>query len=209
MHPICDLGRRAPRFVRVIAARALAGVQVLAKPLLGKGCPVFLVVALPVALAAAVFGGVRVGLASRPSPASSRQLGRRAGHADWWGATVGTVSPLARFLENAARNRLYSVLAFEAPHDEDVVVDSGDGHYVHGSSTGACGGATNGADQYVARESNGDPSAVNRGSGAYGCYQIMPSTWAANCSDLGSESGSSAPTQAQCASRLPPSAWGG
>lgn len=74
------------------------------------------------------------------------------------------------------------------------------------TSTGACGGATNGADQFIGRESGGDPSAQNP-SGAYGCYQIMPGTWAGSCSDLGPEMGASADVQAQCASRLPMSAW--
>jgi hypothetical protein len=78
-----------------------------------------------------------------------------------------------------------------------------------GSSVGGpCGGATNGADAYIGRESGGDPNARNA-SGAYGCYQIMPGTWSASCSDLGQQSGSSASTQAQCASRLPQSAWAG
>jgi hypothetical protein len=73
------------------------------------------------------------------------------------------------------------------------------------TSTGACGGA--GAnDQFIGRESGGNPNAQNP-SGAYGCYQILPSTWAGSCSDLGAEIGSSASTQAQCASRLSSSNW--
>jgi hypothetical protein len=74
------------------------------------------------------------------------------------------------------------------------------------SSTGACGGATNGADAFIGRESGGNPSAQNP-SGAYGCYQIMPGTWSGSCSDLGPEMGSSTSAQAQCASRLPRSSW--
>jgi len=75
--------------------------------------------------------------------------------------------------------------------------------------TGACGGATNGADQFITRESGGNPAISNAGgSGAYGCYQIMPATWASSCSDLGAEVGSSVAIQAECASRLPLSAWG-
>jgi hypothetical protein len=34
-------------------------------------------------------------------------------------------------------------------------------------------------------ESGGSYTAVNGSSGAYGKYQIIPSTWAAHCSDLG------------------------
>jgi hypothetical protein len=75
---------------------------------------------------------------------------------------------------------------------------------------GACGGATNGADAFIGRESGGNPAVFNTGgSGAYGCYQIMPGTWASSCSNLGPEIGSSPATQAACASRLPLSAWGG
>jgi hypothetical protein len=78
------------------------------------------------------------------------------------------------------------------------------------TSSGSCGGATNGADQYIGRESGGNPGVFNtEGSGAYGCYQIMPATWASSCSDLGPEVGSSPAAQAACASRLPLSAWGG
>ncbi len=77
-----------------------------------------------------------------------------------------------------------------------------------GNVGGACGGATNGADAYIGRESGGNPSAQNA-SGAYGCYQIMPGTWSSSCSDLGAQQGSSPSTQAACASRLPQSAWGG
>lgn len=76
------------------------------------------------------------------------------------------------------------------------------------SSTGACGGATNGADAFIARESGGNPSIFNsQGSGAYGCYQIMPGTWAGSCADLGPQIGAPASVQAACASRLPLSAW--
>ncbi len=75
-----------------------------------------------------------------------------------------------------------------------------------GASTGACGGATNGADAFIARESGGNPSARNP-SGATGCYQIMPGTWSGSCSDLGSQSGASTGAQAACASRLPLSSW--
>ena len=76
-----------------------------------------------------------------------------------------------------------------------------------GGATGACGGATNGADQFIQRESGGDPNALNP-SGAWGCYQIMPGTWAgAGCNDLGAYGSASAAVQAECASRLSLSAW--
>jgi len=79
-----------------------------------------------------------------------------------------------------------------------------------GASTGACGGATNGADQFIARESGGNPGIYNAGgSGAWGCYQVMPGTWASSCSDIGTFGSATPAQQAQCASRLPLSAWGG
>lgn len=80
-----------------------------------------------------------------------------------------------------------------------------------GNVTGACGGATNGADQFIGRESGGDPNVYNTGgSGAWGCYQLMPMHFApgATCSDM--VYGQASPAQqAECASRLPLSAWGG
>ena len=76
-----------------------------------------------------------------------------------------------------------------------------------GSSVGgACGGASNGADAYIGRESGGNPNARNA-SGAWGCYQIMPGTWSSSCSDLGQHGSASTEAQAQCASRLPSSSW--
>jgi Transglycosylase-like domain len=71
---------------------------------------------------------------------------------------------------------------------------------------GACGGASNGADAFIGRESGGNPNARNS-SGAWGCYQIMPGTWSSTCSDLGQHGSASTEAQAQCASRLPSSAW--
>src|SRR5262245_53395525 len=71
---------------------------------------------------------------------------------------------------------------------------------------GACGGATNGADRFIGRESGGNPNARNA-SGAWGCYQIMPGTWASSCSDLGQHGSASTQAQAACASRLPSSSW--
>jgi soluble lytic murein transglycosylase-like protein len=75
-----------------------------------------------------------------------------------------------------------------------------------GTVGGSCGGATNGADRFIGAESGGNPNARNA-SGAWGCYQIMPGTWAAKCSDLGQHGSASTEAQAQCASRLPSSSW--
>lgn len=76
-----------------------------------------------------------------------------------------------------------------------------------GQVQGVCGGATNGADQFIMRESGGNPNALNP-SGAWGCYQIMPGTWhGAGCDELGAYGSADASTQAACASRLGLSAW--
>jgi hypothetical protein len=75
-----------------------------------------------------------------------------------------------------------------------------------GSVSGACGGATNGADRFIGAESGGNPNARNS-SGAWGCYQIMPGTWSSSCSDLGQYGSAGTSEQAACASRLPSSSW--
>jgi hypothetical protein len=60
-----------------------------------------------------------------------------------------------------------------------------------------------------APESGGSYGAYNSSSGAYGKYQVIPSTWAAHCSDLGRDPGG----QEQCAARIwraqGPGAWVG
>lgn len=67
---------------------------------------------------------------------------------------------------------------------------------------GKCGGA--GAnDQFIGRESGGNPNAVNPSSGAFGCWQLLPST-AAHC---GIGPGSSIAQQAACAGSLSSSNW--
>lgn len=57
-----------------------------------------------------------------------------------------------------------------------------------------------GAEQFAQCESgsSGGYSAYNPSSGAYGKYQIIPSTWAAHCSDLGQDPSG----QDQCAARV-------
>lgn len=79
------------------------------------------------------------------------------------------------------------------------------------AADGVCGGATNGADQFIDRESGGNPGIYNTGgSGAWGCYQLMPEHFAAGgtCDDF-VYGAASAEQQAECASRLPLSAWSG
>jgi len=175
------LGRRAPRFATNRIARATASLRALARRQLGKSSRALLLVgALPVVLTTAVLGWIHLSGESRHGSAPSRHVGRLTGPADWWAASVRDVGPIALFLGRSTHR-----------------------------DAGTCGGATNGADRYIGRESNGDPGAVNPVSGAYGCYQITPGTWTLRCSDLGPEPGSIASTQAQCASRLPVSSWGG
>lgn len=53
-------------------------------------------------------------------------------------------------------------------------------------------------DYIVTRESGGNPNAVNPSSGAWGCYQFMPSTWSSSCSDLSRDVAG----QKECASRI-------
>lgn len=109
-----------------------------------------------------------------------------------------------------------NVAAWVAAHQPVAVVvrhstRSGGYSAPSGGVTGVCGGATNGADRYIGRESGGNPNVYNsQGSGAWGCYQLMPEHFrpGGSCSDM--SYGSATPAQqAQCASRLPLSAWGG
>jgi hypothetical protein len=68
---------------------------------------------------------------------------------------------------------------------------------------GACGGSR--FDYVIDEESGGNPNARNA-SGAWGCYQIMPATWAgAGCE--GAHGSASVAQQAACADRLSASAW--
>ena len=59
-------------------------------------------------------------------------------------------------------------------------------------------------DYIVSRESGGNPNAYNP-SGAWGCAQFMPGTWAGSCSDLGAHGSASVEAQNECANRL----WNG
>ena len=52
--------------------------------------------------------------------------------------------------------------------------------------------AWNGSLDDMSKESGNSDTAVNASSGAAGYYQIMPSTWADLCSDLGGSGGSTA-----------------
>lgn len=114
---------------------------------------------------------------------------------------------VADYIAAVERDELAAFVASIPPPAPSFVAPEPVSPQVTSSVGGACGGATNGADQFIARESGGDPNALNP-SGAYGCYQIMPGTWAgAGCDDLGAYGSASPAAQAACASRLSLSAW--
>ena len=88
----------------------------------------FLLAVVPTALAGAIFGYLHI--APSHAAAASSGHGGRSGTADWWGASIGSVSPVARFVDDAALTRWYDTLVFEAPHPEAEPVTSGGGrHY--------------------------------------------------------------------------------
>lgn len=108
----------------------------------------------------------------------------------------------------AAEQALAAAAAKASKPSKPTVARTGRGGGGGSGSTvsGACGGATNGADRFIGAESGGNPNARNA-SGAWGCYQIMPGTWSSSCSDLGAHGSASTEAQAACASRLPSSSW--
>lgn len=102
----------------------------------------------------------------------------------------------------------FTEAAWQAELVRQAAAQRSSGPAYSGGATGECGGATNGADAFIARESGGSSTVWNaQGSSAWGCYQIIDSTWASSCSDLGTHGQASAAAQAECASRLPLSAW--
>ena len=150
---------------------------------------------------------------ANPPPAEAPQLSQLANEAAAWRVYVGAQvygAQVSAYFNDLALASFYAGVEAQAraqarqvpaPQPQRVSAPSG--------GSDGCGGATNGADQYIQRESGGNPNISNTSSGAYGCFQILPSTWASSCSDLGQEYGSAPSTQAECASRLPLSAWGG
>lgn len=110
------------------------------------------------------------------------------------------------FFQAAAAAEAEQAAAAANAKTKPAVAPTGRGGGGGSSVGGACGGATNGADAFIGRESGGNPNARNS-SGAWGCYQIMPGTWSSSCSDLGQHGSASTEAQAQCASRLPSSSW--
>jgi hypothetical protein len=122
-------------------------------------------------------------------------------------AQIGDLERAVEYVAAADRGRVSEFLTAVADGERTASTRT------VGSSgpVGACGGATNGADVFISRESGGDPGVYNAGgSGAWGCYQLMPEHFATGgaCSDM--VYGAASPAQqAECASRLPLSAWGG
>lgn len=74
------------------------------------------------------------------------------------------------------------------------------------SASGDCYSGTQVPAWIVTRESGGDPNAVNASSGAFGCFQELPSHFAAGgtCAGLNMYDIND---QKTCANRLPLSAW--
>jgi soluble lytic murein transglycosylase-like protein len=148
---------------------------------------------------------------ARPAAASHR-------HVDGVLTAASQAVDEERWIEGAQRRQLEvffeGILAAEAEKAAEAanaskakpVAPTGRGGGGGGSVGGACGGASNGADRFIGEESGGNPNARNA-SGAWGCYQIMPGTWASSCSDLGAHGSASTQAQAACASRLPSSSW--
>jgi hypothetical protein len=174
----------------------------------------------PTMVAAAItWAGVARAQGPDPRPKRLDELGKArptaATHRPIEGVLVAANQAVAekRWIEAAERHRLE--LFFEAVAAAEAEKAAAatkakpvarTGSVGGGSVGGACGGATNGADRHIGPESGGDPNARGAG-GAWGCYQIVPGTWSANCSDLGQHGSASTDAQAACASRLPASSW--
>lgn len=129
------------------------------------------------------------------------------------------VTALAAAEAEAARQAALAAAAAQRPTPPATHAPSASAPSVGGP----CGGATNGADQFIQRESGGNPYIINGGGSApdpysagraWGCYQIMPDTWAGACGvnnrlGLPPITTYDPASQAACASRLGLSAWGG
>lgn len=172
------------------------------------------VIVLAITVTVALTAGL--GDASRPAPAEHHVVAASpdpVAQLSQAEALAGYLQALGRaqvgeYLAAVAHEQLVAFIAsIPAPAPPSSQVTQSVSPQVSADSTGACGGATNGADQFIMRESGGNPNAYNP-SGAWGCYQIMPGTWAgAGCDDLGSHGSASPAAQAACASRLSLSAW--
>lgn len=91
---------------------------------------------------------------------------------------------------------------------EAAAASSSGGGYSGGGHSGAGGECGGSQYDYVMDEESGIATQWNtQGSSAWGCYQIIASTWASSCSDLGVHGEADAAAQAACANRLPASAW--
>lgn len=119
------------------------------------------------------------------------------------GATFAILTDYSRAVDNLNLQNLYA--GIWADYQASLVRSSSPSY---GGPVGECGGSEGGRDAYIARESGGDPNVWNTtGSGAWGCWQIIPGTWNSSCSDIGVHGQATVEQQAACASRLPHSAW--
>src|SRR5215211_588133 len=184
--------------------------------------------AVPVVLVAAMAGaagyqaqdsgsGRRLDELSKERPAAASQFpvdgalvaaSQAADEARWVEAFQAHQAELFYQAAAAAEAEQAAQAAAAANARKKAVAPTGRGGGGGGGSSvgGACGGATNGADSYIGRESGGNPNARNP-SGAWGCYQIMPGTWSSSCSDLGQHVSAGTEAHAHYTSPLPEGLW--
>ena len=71
-----------------------------------------------------------------------------------------------------------------------------------GGGGGSCYGGVPLSDTLVTNESGGRADARNPSSSAWGCFQILDTTWNGLCSDLGSHGSAGVEAQKECARRI-------
>jgi hypothetical protein len=139
-------------------------------------------------------GPVDVAPTAAPAPKfelSSREVALNRAAA-WRGLTVGYLRDTAALQAEAERRAVLA--AASRPRSSG----SGGGASVTGECTGGPVSAT-----VVQNESGGDPNVWNtQGSGAWGCWQIIPRTWNGLCSDIGPHGATGVDGQRECANRI-------
>jgi hypothetical protein len=132
------------------------------------------------------------GPASVSHPAVSFEPGTRAGEAMTAAAayvtTIDTanVAAVEAFADGLLTRTAELVYALEHPPPPPPAPSARSAPVPLPGASGGGGGCYDGPipAYIVTRESGGNPQAVNASSGAYGCFQIMPYVWDANCSGL-------------------------